>query len=106
MLTTNEHYNRCLKEIAEAAGTPVLLITHSARYFFANEVLYNNGGQFKTICEIMGHQAVQSTEVYVRANRTAASESKKWWKQDYMGRAVNLGSHPGPKRGPKWWLWG
>ncbi len=72
---TNEYYNRCLKEMAKEIGFEVLLFTHSARYFFANEVLYNNGVQLKTIARIMGQDSVKSAEIYVRANRTAVSES-------------------------------
>ncbi len=51
-------------------GFDGLLSTHSARYFFANEVLYNNGVQLKTIARIMGQESVKSAEIYVRANRT------------------------------------
>jgi integrase len=87
---TNEHYNRCLKEIAEQAGSAVLLITHSARYFFANEILFNNGVQLKTIAGIMGHQAVQSTEVYVRSNRTATSESMEMVESKLYGKGGKL----------------
>lgn len=73
---TNEYYNRCLKEMAREIGFDVHLFTHSARYFFANEVLYNNGVQLKTIARIMGQDSVKSAEIYVRANRKAVSE--KW----------------------------
>jgi integrase len=72
---TNEYYNRCLKEMAREIGIDVLLFSHSARYFFANEVLFNSGVQLKTIAWIMGQDSVKSAEVYVRANRTAVSES-------------------------------
>lgn len=72
---TNEHYNRCLKKIAAEADIDVLLFSHSARYFFANEVLFNNGVQLKTIARILGQDSIKSAEVYVRANRTAISES-------------------------------
>jgi integrase len=72
---TNEYYNRSLKAIALEAGIDLLIISHSARYFFANEVLFNNGVQLKTIARIMGHDSIKSAEIYVRANRTAVSES-------------------------------
>jgi hypothetical protein len=68
-------HNRCLKEMAKEIGVDVLLFTHSARYFFANEVLYNNGVELKTVARIMGQDSVKSAEIYVRANRTAISES-------------------------------
>jgi site-specific recombinase XerD len=72
---TNEHYNRCLKKMAKEIGIEVLLSTHSARYFFANEVLYNNGVQLKTIAQAMGHESLKSAEIYIRFNRTAVSEA-------------------------------
>lgn len=98
---TNEYYNRCLKEIAEEAGTTVLLITHSARYFFANEILYNNGVQLKTIAGMMGHQAVQSTEVYVRSNRTATSESMKMVESKLYAEGGKLADQTHTGRGAK-----
>jgi site-specific recombinase XerD len=87
---SNEHYNRCLKKIAEEAGTSILLITHSARYFFANEILFNNGVQLKTIAGIMGQESVQSAEVYVRANRTATSESMEMVESKLYGKGGKL----------------
>lgn len=46
--------------MAQEIGFDVLLFTHSARYFFANEVLYNNGVQLKTIARIMGQESLKS----------------------------------------------
>jgi integrase len=40
---TNQEYNRCLKVIAEITGIRIVLRTHKARFFFANEVTYNQG---------------------------------------------------------------
>jgi site-specific recombinase XerD len=61
--------------MAEEIGFEVLLSTHSARYFFANEVLYNNGVQIKTIAQAMGQESVKSAEIYIRFNRTAVSRA-------------------------------
>ncbi len=72
---SNEYYNRLLKEIAEETKLDVLLFSHSARYYFANEVLYNNGVQIPTIARAMGQKSVRSAEHYVRPNRTTISES-------------------------------
>jgi hypothetical protein len=79
-----------LKKIAEEAGTAVLLITHSARYFFGNEILFNNRVQLKTIAGIMGQESVQSAEVYVRANRTATSESMEMVEAKLYGKGGKL----------------
>jgi integrase len=72
---TNEHYNRCLKEIGKIGKFNAILRTHKARYFFANEVAYNNGVPLKTVSKMLGHKSVKTTEVYVRANRQNISEN-------------------------------
>ena len=72
---TNEQYNRCLKEIGKIGQFNAILKTHKARYFFANEVAYNNGVPLKTVSKMLGHKSVKTTEVYVRANRQNISEN-------------------------------
>ena len=72
---TNEHYNRCLKQISKIGQFNAILKTHKARYFFANEVAYNNGVPLKTVSKMLGHKSVKTTEVYVRANRQNISEN-------------------------------
>ncbi len=71
---TNQEYNRCLKEIGTINKFRVLLKTHKTRYFFANEVTYNNGVPLKTVSKMLGHKSVKTTEIYVRANRKNISE--------------------------------
>ena len=51
-----------------------MLRTHKARFFFANEVTYNNGVPLKTVSRMLGQKSVKTTEVYVRANRRNISE--------------------------------
>lgn len=72
---TNEQYNRCLKEIGKIGKFNAILRTHKARYFFANEVAYNNGVPLKTVSKMLGHKSVKTTEVYVRANRQNISDN-------------------------------
>ena len=50
---SNEEYNRCLKLIGTAAGFKTILRTHKTRFFFANEVTYNNGVPSKTSAECL-----------------------------------------------------
>jgi integrase len=71
---TNQEYNRCLKVIAGISGIGIVLRTHKARFFFANEVTYNNGVPLKTVSRMLGQKSVKTTEVYVRANRRNISE--------------------------------
>ena len=72
---SNEEYNRCLKLIGTAAGFKTILRTHKARFFFANEVAYNNGVPLKTISRMLGQKSVKTTEIYVRANREVIASS-------------------------------
>jgi integrase len=71
---TNQEYNRCLKVIADITGIGIVLRTHKARFFFANEVTYNNGIPLKTVSRMLGQKSVKTTEIYVRANRQNISE--------------------------------
>jgi integrase len=79
---TNKTYNERLKEIGRIKQISVILRTHKARFYFANEVLYNNGVQLKTVARILGQNAVKSAEVYVRCNKTAIIEAM----QDVKGK--------------------
>jgi integrase len=72
---SNQEYNRCLKSIARETGIKIVLRTHKARFYFANEVAYNNGVPLKTIARMLGQKSVRSAEIYVRANRKAISDS-------------------------------
>jgi hypothetical protein len=72
---TNEAYNRALKDIGAQTGIGIILKTHSARYYFANEVTYNNGVEHKSIGRMLGQKSMKTTEKYVKANRTKIAES-------------------------------
>jgi hypothetical protein len=53
---TNQEYNRCLKVIADITGIRIVLRTQKARFFFANEVTYNNGVPLKTVSGCWGRK--------------------------------------------------
>ena len=89
---TNPEYNRCLKVIADLSGIKIVLRTHKARFFFANEIAYNNGVPLKTIGRMLGQKSVKSTEIYVRANRTAISESMETVEQKLFNEDGSLKS--------------
>ena len=71
---TNQEYNRSLKVIAEITGVTIVLRTHTARFFFANEVTFNQGVPLKTVSRMLGHKSIKTTEIYVRANKQNISE--------------------------------
>jgi len=72
---TNEEYNRCLKEIAKEAGLVVYLTTHTARYFFANVVAFDNGVPLKIIAGMLGQDSIGTAAKYVKANKGNISKA-------------------------------
>jgi integrase len=72
---TVQEFNRCLKLIAAELGIEINLRTNKARFFFANEITYNNGVPLKTVSRLLGQTSVIVTETYVRANKRNISEN-------------------------------
>jgi site-specific recombinase XerD len=72
---TVQEFNKCLKLIAAELGIEINLRTHKARFFFANEITYNNGVPLKTIGRLLGQKNVSVTETYVQANKRNISEN-------------------------------
>jgi integrase len=98
---TNQALNRGLKEIASNEELreklsdriiDIILKGHKSRFFFANEVTYNNGVALKTVSRLLGHKSVKTTEIYVRSNPRNISESMKMVKEklfDENGKLKN-----------------
>lgn len=72
---SNVQYNRSLKEINKRINSKFLDLTHRLRFFFANEVTFNQGVPLKTVSKMLGHKSIKTTEVYVRANKNNISEN-------------------------------
>ena len=72
---TNQEFNRCCKEITRQTGIAIDMRSHKNRYFFANEVTYNQGVPLKTVSKMLSHKSIKTTEIYVRANRQNISEN-------------------------------
>lgn len=72
---TIQEFNRCLKLIAAELGIEINLRTHKARFFFANEITYNNGVPLKTVSRLLGQKCVSVTETYVQANKRNIAEN-------------------------------
>ena len=72
---TVQEFNRSLKLIASELGIEINLRTHKARFFFANEITYNNGVPLKTVSRLLGQKSVRVTETYVQANKRNISEN-------------------------------
>ncbi len=62
------YINRCLKQIAKAAGITKQLTFHTARHTFATGFL-NAGGKVEVLQRILGHSDIKTTMVYVHISR-------------------------------------
>jgi integrase len=98
---TNMKYNEALKEIGRLQEMTIILRTHKARFYFANEVLYNNGVQLKTVARILGQDSIKSAEIYVRCNKTAISEAMADVKDKLFDPDGQLKSATGKKKNAK-----
>ena len=87
---TNQQYNRCLKVIFSRMGFKIDPGSHDARYFFANEVTFNQGVQLKTIARMLGQKSDRAVHTYVKANRTAISTSMKEVSDKLFGQSGEL----------------
>lgn len=98
---TNKSYNELLKEIGRLQQITVILRTHKARFYFANEVLYNHGVQLKTVARILGQESLKSAETYVRCNKTVISDTMQEVKDKLFDEEGNLRLTGGKKRAGK-----
>jgi site-specific recombinase XerD len=96
---TNQQYNRCLKVIFRLMGFKIDPGSHDARYFFANEVTFNQGVQLKTIARMLGHRSDRAVHTYVKANRTAISASMKEVNSKLFGDSGELKGLTEKKKG-------
>jgi len=76
--------------IASELGTEINLRTHKARFFFANEITYNNGVPLKTVSRLLGQKCVSVTETYVQANKRNISENMDMVEQKLFDSDGNL----------------
>lgn len=71
----NTVYNRELKKMAAQMGWRIKLDGHTSRYFFVNEVAFNNGiTSLKTLMKIMGIKSIKTLMVYLKGNKQSISE--------------------------------
>jgi len=87
---TVQEFNRCLKLIAVELDIKINLRTHKARFFFANEITYNNGVPLKTVSRLLGQKSVKTTETYVKANKRNISENMNMVEQKLFDSSGNL----------------
>jgi integrase len=87
---TNQAFNRGLKEITAETVVNVILDTHMGRFYFANEVTFNNGVDTKTVSRMLAHESFKTSETYVLSNQRNVSESMKMVKEKMFDKDGEL----------------
>lgn len=62
-MTSNQHLNRCLKEISNKSKVYKPITFHSARHTTATFLLYK-GANLTTVQKILGHKKITTTQIY------------------------------------------
>ncbi len=70
MLGSNSSVNKVLRGILERIGADVKITFHSSRHTFAT-LLGQKGIQLTTIQKLLGHQKIQTTQIYSEVDRRA-----------------------------------
>ena len=67
-LGSNQHVNKTLKQLLEDVGADTKLTFHSSRHTFAT-LLGQKGVEITTIQKLLGHQKLQTTQIYRETTR-------------------------------------
>jgi len=71
---SNQKLNSCLKDIASLCGIRKTLTTHTARHTFATTVTLGNGMPIETVCALLGHSSIKTTQIYAKVMNKKVSE--------------------------------
>lgn len=71
---SNQKYNQYLKELANVAGIPKGITTHTARHTFATTVTLENGVPIESVSKMLGHKSLRMTQIYAKITRKKLSE--------------------------------
>lgn len=69
-LPGNGWCNKCLEQIALAAGITKRVTFHAARHTFATTITLSQGVAIETISKLLGHKSIRTTQIYAIVTRS------------------------------------
>jgi len=82
------HMNRQLKKIAMLCGIERRLTFHMSRHTFATETCLSRGVSIETVGRMMGHNDLNSTEIYAKVTHNKMNEDMKALSETLKGMYV------------------
>jgi len=74
---SNQKMNAYLKELADICGINKNLSMHVARHTFATSITLSNGVPIETVSKMLGHNSLETTQIYARIVDTKISQDMK-----------------------------
>jgi site-specific recombinase XerD len=69
--------DRNLKEVAKRCGIESRLTYHQSRHTYATQVCISQGVPIETLCKMMGHRSVKTTQIYAKITNQKVNEDMK-----------------------------
>lgn len=76
-LKTLKTIDENLKTIAQKCGIESRLCYHMGKHTYATQVCVSQGVLIETLCEMMGHRSVQTTQIYAKITNQKVNEDMK-----------------------------
>jgi len=76
-ISSNQHMNGYLKEIADICEITKNLTMHLARHTFATTVTLANGVPIETVSKMLGHTSIKTTQIYSKVVDSKISDDMK-----------------------------
>lgn len=76
-LKTLKTIDENLKAIAKKCGIESRLCSHMGRYAYATQVCISQDVPIETLCKMMGHRSVQTTQIYAKITNQKMNEDMK-----------------------------